>query len=222
MTEAEWLLCTDPTPMLDFISNQPSWSQLSSRKARLFACACCRHVWDQLLSPLAKHTVEATERLADAVTEGSYILDNDLPFDLWSLMKEEGGWQQNKIARGLYLVVRDGWSQAREVAWETSSLAPRRRERQYQTALLRCITGRLLFRPILVDPAWLIWKSGTIPTIAKAIYGDKAFGDLSVLADALEDAGCVDADLLAHCRESGPHVRGCWAVDMLLGSTLSE
>ena len=40
---------------------------------------------------------------------------------------------------------------------------------------------------------------------------------LPILADALEDAGCGDVDILAHLRGPGPHVRGCWAVDPLLG-----
>ena len=43
------------------------------------------------------------------------------------------------------------------------------------------------------------------------------YGGLPVLADALEEAGCTDADLLAHCRSGGGHLRGCWAVDLLLG-----
>ena len=41
--------------------------------------------------------------------------------------------------------------------------------------------------------------------------------DLLILADALEDAGCDNADLLDHCRRPGEHVRGCWVVDALLG-----
>jgi hypothetical protein len=41
---------------------------------------------------------------------------------------------------------------------------------------------------------------------------------LAVLADALEDAGCADPDLLAHLRGPGPHVRGCWALDLVLGN----
>jgi hypothetical protein len=54
-------------------------------------------------------------------------------------------------------------------------------------------------------------------TIASDIYRDGKFNDLPILADALEDAGCTDADLLGHLRSPGPHVRGCWAVDLVLG-----
>jgi hypothetical protein len=56
-----------------------------------------------------------------------------------------------------------------------------------------------------------------VPQIALAIYEDHRFADLPVLADALTEAGCADADLLGHLRSPGPHVRGCWAVDLLLG-----
>ena len=209
MTEAEWLTCTDPQKMLECLPEQ-----LSHRKAMLFACGCCRHVWDQLLSDLARDTVDATERQADALPGGSDILQS---FDIWSQIDQEGGWLQNKISRGLYLAGRDGWSGAREVAWETSFLAPRRKERQYQTALLRCIIGSSLFRPVIADPAWLTWQNGTILKLAQAIYQERAFDGLPVLADALEEAGCTNNDILDHCRKQREHVRGCWVVDLILG-----
>jgi hypothetical protein len=55
--------------------------------------------------------------------------------------------------------------------------------------------------------------------IARAIYDGRAFERMPILADALEDAGCGDADILRHCREPGEHVRGCWVVDLLLGKS---
>jgi hypothetical protein len=58
-------------------------------------------------------------------------------------------------------------------------------------------------------PSWLSWNDGTVVKMAQAIYDDRAFDRLPILADALEDAGCSDADILAHCRSEGPHVRGC-------------
>ena len=70
------------------------------------------------------------------------------------------------------------------------------------------------FRPVAADPAWL---TETTVGIARGIYDDRAFERLPILADALEDAGCEDAELLAHCREPGTHVRGCWVVDLVLG-----
>ena len=56
-----------------------------------------------------------------------------------------------------------------------------------------------------------------MPKLARTIYDDRRFDLLPILADALEEAGCGDAEILAHCRGPGPHVRGCWAVDLVLG-----
>jgi hypothetical protein len=65
----------------------------------------------------------------------------------------------------------------------------------------------------------LAWNDRTVIKFAQAINDERAFDRLPILADALEDAGCQDADILAHCRQSGEHARGCWAVDLLLGKT---
>jgi hypothetical protein len=89
-------------------------------------------------------------------------------------------------------------------------------ERVMQCRLLRDILGPPC-RTWRVDRAWLTWGRGVIGALAGAIYERHRFGELPVLADALEDAGCVDADVLAHCRDEGMHVRGCWVVDGLLG-----
>jgi hypothetical protein len=91
-------------------------------------------------------------------------------------------------------------------------------ENRNQANLIRDIFGNPS-HPVAVEPAWLAWNYGTVPAIARRIYEERAFHDLPILADALEDAGCADADLLAHCRGPGPHARGCWALDLLLGKT---
>ena len=70
------------------------------------------------------------------------------------------------------------------------------------------------FRPVTLDPTRLIPK---VKALAQAIYDDRAFDRLTSLGDALEEAGCHATDILAHCRQVGPHVRGCWVVDLLLG-----
>jgi hypothetical protein len=62
-----------------------------------------------------------------------------------------------------------------------------------------------------------MWNESTVTELAQAIYTDRAFDRLPILADALEEAGCTDAAILEHCRGPGPHVRGCWVVDLLLG-----
>jgi hypothetical protein len=62
-----------------------------------------------------------------------------------------------------------------------------------------------------------MWNDGAVVKLAESIYTERAFDRLPILADALEDAGCTDAAVLDHCRGPGPHVRGCWVVDLVLG-----
>ena len=70
------------------------------------------------------------------------------------------------------------------------------------------------FRPVTADPSWL---TSTVVALANGIYTDRAFDRLPILADALQDAGCDDEEVLNHCRSEGLHVRGCWVVDLLTG-----
>ena len=81
--------------------------------------------------------------------------------------------------------------------------------------LLRCIFGNS-FRSLVADVSWI---TSSVDSLAESIYTDRAFDRLPILADALEAAGCTNADILGHCRGPGPHVRGCWVVDLILGKT---
>jgi hypothetical protein len=115
---------------------------------------------------------------------------------------------------------------ARSVIWMTNAvflLADHARgqsgmsePRRLHCDLLREVFANPL-RPVAINPTWLSWNSAAVPAIARHFYDDRAFHDLPILADALEEAGCTVADLLDHCRDPGPHGRGCWAVDLLLG-----
>ncbi len=96
-------------------------------------------------------------------------------------------------------------------------------ERAAQVALPRCVFDNP-FRPTAVDPAWWAWNCGTVSRLAEAAYqkrelpsGYLSLSRLSLVADALEDAGCSDAAIVGHLRSAGPHVRGCWPVDLLTG-----
>jgi hypothetical protein len=91
-----------------------------------------------------------------------------------------------------------------------------REELAEASRLLREIVGNP-FRPVRVEPAWLKWNDGVVVKMGKAIDDAGRYADLPILADALEDAGCDNADLLSHCRTPGGHAAGCWAVDLLLG-----
>jgi hypothetical protein len=88
-------------------------------------------------------------------------------------------------------------------------------ERQALADLVREVFGHPL-RSAAVEPAWLSWNDGAVRKMAQTVYDERRFADLPLLADALEDAGCMDADLLAHLRGPGPHVRSCWVVDLVL------
>jgi hypothetical protein len=89
----------------------------------------------------------------------------------------------------------------------------RRAEEATQASLLRDIFGNP-FRRVVFDSAW---RTSTAVAIAKGMYESRDFGAMPILADALQDAGCDNDDVLSHCRGPGPHVRGCWVVDLVLG-----
>jgi hypothetical protein len=91
-------------------------------------------------------------------------------------------------------------------------------ERSAQADLVREIFGNP-FRPDGFSPAW---RTDTVVVLARLIYESGDFGALPILADALQDAGCDDQELLAHCREPGAHVRGCWVLDLALDKTRAE
>ena len=86
-----------------------------------------------------------------------------------------------------------------------------------QRLLLRDVYGNPFCPAPPLDRAARAWGGGAIPALARAIYEGRAFDRLPVLADALEEAGCEDEDFLAHCRGAGPHARGCWLLDLILG-----
>jgi hypothetical protein len=81
------------------------------------------------------------------------------------------------------------------------------------SALLREVFGNP-FRPVTIDPAW---PTSTVTAMARQMYETREFSTMPILADALQDVDCSDEDVLSHCRGPGPHVRGCWLVDLLTG-----
>jgi hypothetical protein len=93
-----------------------------------------------------------------------------------------------------------------------------------QTALIHDLFGPLPFREVHIAPSVLDWNEGCVVKLARAAYEERSLPDgtldntlLAVLADALEESGYADAELLAHLRSPGRHVRGCHAVDAILG-----
>jgi hypothetical protein len=92
-------------------------------------------------------------------------------------------------------------------------------ERNKLSRMLREIFGPLPFRSLTLDPAWLTWHDGLLVSMAQRMYDSRDFTDMPILADALEESGCSNQDILAHCRSGGEHVRGCWVIDLLLGKS---
>jgi hypothetical protein len=85
--------------------------------------------------------------------------------------------------------------------------------------LLRDIFGPLPFREVVIHPLLLTWNERVVVKLAQGIYDERAFDRLALLADALEEAGCDNQELLSHCRSGSDHARGCWVIDLLLGKS---
>jgi hypothetical protein len=200
MTEAEWLACDTPLKMLRFLQGKEI-----DRKLRLFAVACRRRVWQSLPNEDCRKTVEVAERFADVQAT---------PHELTDAWAKTVGWRLNYIT---FTSMKNATDLVSSFAVETCpTLDQERHERAIQAELLRDIVGNP-FHCIAAHPSLLTWNDSLSLRLAQSIYTDRAFDRLPLLADALEDAGCDNADILAHCRGPGPHVRGCWVVDLLTG-----
>jgi hypothetical protein len=216
--------------MLQFLEGKAS-----HRKLRLFACACCRRAWDLLINEQTRKAVEASERYADRLITTRQLAAARGAAQRAARKVQNAGRPYPDLLwahEAAHLVATSCLKipkRAALMAWLPGEVArhvigsavtrpvPRLDERKQLAALLRDVIGNPFRPPQPVPPAVLAWNHGTAPRIAQSIYDDRAFGRLPVLADALEDAGCADPDLLGHLREPGPHARGCWALDLLLG-----
>jgi hypothetical protein len=200
MTEAEWLQATDPEPMLEFLRGKAS-----DRKLLLFAAACQRRIWHFLeAGDTGRSLVEALEPYADGLTARASLPE----------------WLRGADPRAVATI------SCRDAALSSArlGLVVAAEEQGEQADVVRD-TFADPFRPApAADPAWLAWNGRTVPQLAGDAYEHRALPSghldparLALLADALEDAGCGEAELLAHLRGPGPHVRGCWALDLVLG-----
>jgi hypothetical protein len=176
-----------------------------SRKLRLFACACCRLKADRIGDPNWLAPLETAERFVDG--EATYV---DLA-DSWEEAKRKGIWVEaaNPIS----------WDAANRSIHFVAGATITRKTGQTLASLMRDIFGNPYHSAPAINPQWLDWQAGTVVKLAQIIYDKRRFADLPILADALEEAGCDNPDILAHCRSGGEHVRGCWVVDLLLGKS---
>ncbi len=213
MTEAEWLACRDPDPLLEYLRAEACARRLpqpSRRKVRLFACACCRRAWAALTDDRSRRAVEAAERYADRLASRDELA-------LAFMQAKAIGCIGNAGLAAALAAVPTGWPD-RAATHAALTGDPRRwgEERAAQARLVRDLFGKP-FRPApALDHDLPGRDGGAIRQLARTIYEERAFHRLPHLADALETAGCGGAEILAHCREDGEHARGCWAVDALL------
>jgi hypothetical protein len=207
--EAWWQACADPVPMLDWMRGRAS-----ARKYRLFACACCRRAWHLLPDPRNRQGVEVAERYADDEATG------------WELADAREALQHDSLKESMvpYYVTHEGPEIQQLAAREAVRDVVRQENGEEDSAELAALCREIFgpFRPVAVDPAWLLWEGGLISGLARAAAAERILPigtldgtRLAVLADAAEEAGCTRTELLEHLRGPGPHIRGCWAVDLL-------
>jgi hypothetical protein len=224
MAEAEWLECPNYRVMRKHLRKMAS-----DRKVRLFACACCRRAWDHIWFASERKAVESAEQYADGAVDVGVLaaalgaaIEEGTGKD-WGRAHVAACWSANQrrstveqVASKLATELAVHAAKARSgKRWN----AAKKFELSAQASLLRDILSNP-FRPVMLNPTWL---TRTVTSLARAAYEDRRLPSgeldparLAVLADALEEAGCDNADLLNHCRGPGPHIRGCWAVDLIL------
>jgi hypothetical protein len=196
MTEAEWPACDDPRAMFDRVSKV---RRFTPRRYRLFTAAFWH--W-QSYRLRAKREQDRLRKCAELLAVWA---DTGTPPE---------GVRPGKSHRGFF--GKQARSDARSAAISPYEWGNHGRDAIAMLPdLIREVFGNP-FRRIRVNPAWL---TSTVTELARGIYEEGAFDRLPILADALQDAGCEDADILDHCRSAGPHVRGCWVVDLVLGNT---
>ena len=200
MTEEEWLTCTDPKPMLEFLRGKAS-----DRKLRLFAVSAVRRL--ALGDERIAQVIQTSELYADG--EAKWIELSDAR-KLMKVVFKEAMQHRNTIGFGAWVV-----QMVEATAHPSAKVAAQRIARMGYLAAdaVREILGDP-FRPTTINPLWFTFK---VVKLARTVYEDRAFDRMPELASALDDAGCDSAEILNHCRGSGPHVRGCWVVDLVLG-----
>lgn len=213
MDEREWLSCDNQHTMLLFLKEK-----VSGRKLRLYACAVARGDWKWLTRKTIRRCVELGEQFADGETSAELLkaacgaacslLPDEDDADLSSLRKANIFYSSSSAK---WCALDDAWKAAEWAGVPVCSPA--------KCALLREIVGNP-FRPVAFDPAL---RTPSVLALAQTAYDNRILpagtldtDRLAVLADALEEAGCTDADILGHLRGPGPHVRGCWVLDALL------
>ena len=209
MTEAEWLAWrTAPAAMLDAVRGKAS-----ERKVRLFIVGCCRRYRIETEIP--------DQKSWDAVHVAEWYADgNGARSDLEAARRDAEAFAGAGCPAALHATADDVWqgavamTQIIERMWQCDDYWE---EVRAQKAILHDVLGPLPFRPVALDLGSS--TPAAVTALAHAIYEERRFQDLPILADALEEAGCSNAEVLTHCRQPGEHVRGCWVLDLILGKS---
>jgi hypothetical protein len=225
MTEHEWLTTNNAEVMRSFVEKQQKAARTKQgrRKLRLFGTACFRSYVEHdapKTKPrdlaMLREVLDVAERYADGLAS-----KDDLR------LAREKDHRIRKVHDGLVVWLL---SESPQEAWLASRhyylgdpTWPYEATDQRRAAMMREIFGNP-FRVLEVPSRWVKWNDGVILKLAQAAYDERELpqgilrpAQLGVLADAFEEAGCTNKEMLAHLREVGPHVRGCWVVDLLLG-----
>lgn len=200
MTEQEWPVQGEGGELLKLVRQTAS-----VRKLRLVAAAFAK--WLQGFEEYqgAKHCADLIEEVADHPKPGGELKERlDGMWGDWSLSHTLG--PPDRVGNHVSSLV---WFATDRL---TGTVAPNDVHGRMRELLLEIFGNP--FRPIIVAPHWL---TENVVGLAGTIYDERCFDRMPILADALMDAGCFDEEILNHCRGKGPHVRGCWVVDMLLG-----
>jgi hypothetical protein len=215
MDEITWLSCADPDDMLQFLQGK-----VSDRKLRLFACACCRRIWDLIPNDSSRQAVRISERFADSeatiaeleaafvVADRAVSVQGGLPsYHAADAARLSAHPEMRGLADGTATAAAMAGAGGGEGYWDKYN-----DEKACQCNLFGDLVGNP-FRPVTIHPVWL---TSTVVSLAQSIYDNRRFEDMPILADGLEDAGCDNAEMLEHARSGGEHVRGGWLVDLLL------
>jgi len=228
MTEQEWQECADPHAMLAV----SKW-KVTDKRRRLFIVTCCRRVWHLLSDPRSRQAVEILERHLESGATQQELQDGwglaGLALtDVRKTANHSHHHAANVAAQAMLCTAAHNTGAAQAIAKNVVAAMSTRMDSQGQPVIdpdveakermalandLRCTLGTP-FRKVTIEDSWC---SSNVTALAQAIYDDRAFDRMPILADALEDAGCSNQDILQHCRSGGEHVRGCWVVDLLLG-----
>ncbi|VTR94744.1 Uncharacterized protein OS=Sorangium cellulosum (strain So ce56) GN=sce5710 PE=4 SV=1 [Gemmata massiliana] len=218
VTETQWLVAGSWFPVCEAVQRRQN-----ARKMRLFGCACCRRLGNLLTDERSFSAIEVAEQFADGAAKRTALVAaqaiahaavNELGQTEYKW--EPDGWAANAVAMVVHGTAKIYFQLTATRAAEAIGQAGVRTnaaERAIQFGLLRDIFGNP-FRPAIFSPSW---RTSTTVALAAQMYESRDFSTMPILADSLQDAGCDSAEVLDHCRGGGPHVRGCWVIDLALG-----